>query len=132
MKSLLFPFFIFLMLLSASLIGCKSDSTTQPPPAPKTPDFTLTYLITGDTCWFYFTPNMDVKLDSFKTQYQAQSYTQVWWMIYPETRYVENTQYRFFGWSGSMPRPADWKFTFWGRKYSDNSAYTITKDFTVP
>lgn len=124
--------FMVLLLLSSFYIGCKEDTNPIQPPPGSSLDFTITYTISGDTCWFYFSPNEDVRLDSFKTEYLAQNFSKVYRSPDPELRLVKGTVYLFFGWVGNMPRPAGWKFTFWGRKYADNSNYTVTKNFTVP
>jgi hypothetical protein len=131
MKTFTFSCFV-LLLLTLLYSGCKDDSTSPTQITTPGVDFSISYTISGDTCWFYFTPNEDVRLDSIKAEYQAQSYSEVYPWPWPEERYVKGSTYLFFVWWFSMPRPANWKFTFWGRKYSDNSNYTVTKSFTVP
>ncbi len=124
---------IFLLfLLSFFCFGCKEDNT---PPTGNTVvqsgvDFTITYQIVSDTCKLYFTPNLDNHIDTLRAEYPAMNYNQLY-VGNPTATFNANVAY-YFEWWYQMPRPAIWKFTFIGRKVSDNSRYQTVKDFTVP
>lgn len=131
MKTLKNAIFL-LILLSFFYFGCKDDNTlpTGNTVVPVGVDFTITYQFLNDTCLFFFTPSLDNHIDTLRAQYPAMNYN----MLYtgsPTTTFNANVAY-FFEWWYQMPRPAVWKFTFIGRKVSDNSRYQTVKDFTVP
>jgi hypothetical protein len=123
---------ILLFLLSFLYFGCSKDDSTPTgnTVVPISVDFTITYQITQDTCKFYFTPSLDNHIDTLRAEYPAMNYN----MLYtgsPTFTFNANVAY-YFEWWYQMPRPATWKFTFIGRKVSDNSRYQTVKDFTVP
>ena len=121
---------IVLFLFSAFYVGCKDDNTTSPKIETGV-DFTITYSIIADTCYFYAAPSEDVKIDSLKSEYATANWSFVYINSDPEYRFVKGTAY-WIEWWYNLTRPATWKFTFWGRKYSNNSSYTTVKSFTVP
>jgi hypothetical protein len=123
---------ILLVLLSFLFIGCGDDKTnpTGNTVVPIAVDFTITYQINNDTCKFYFTPSLDNHIDTLRAEYPAMNYNQVY-VGNPTTTFNANVSY-YFEWWYQIPRPAIWKFTFIGRKVSDNSRYQTVKDFTVP
>jgi len=121
--------FIASLIMSFLLIGCSKDNpvsnnTNNTPSV----DFTMSYQIIGDTTWFMECPTQTVYIDKLRYQYQAYDETL---NLDPNTVYTPTQTYYIF-WISNIIHPADCKFTFTGRRVSDNSSYEVQKTVHVP
>jgi hypothetical protein len=124
--------FLGLLLISIFYIGCSKDNPTTPPTQEPTVDFTMTYQIISDTCYFYCNPTQTVRIDWLRIIYSAGGYDHTFnysgSIIYnPGTTYWISD----FIWVNIL-HPADIRFIFHGRWVSDNKDYETTKDVHIP
>jgi len=115
--------------------GCKDDGTGTNPFDPGGTGGDVTFTMTGqgnaNEYYFYFKPSVDVKITRLLASLPAQNYTDTATNNNVNYIFSKDTAYTWYNYTG-INSGQQWTFTFTGSTASNNTAYTVSSNFTVP
>lgn len=119
-----------IILIVIALAGCTKDDS-NPVSGPVSVTFRMSHIMSGDTAYFQFRTDTDVKLDTIIASLTSKQFMDVFSVNEPNRMFQKDVVYQWIGYYG-VKQGQQWNFIFKGRLVSNNSKFETPYSYIVP
>ena len=125
----LFTAALFIIIIIA-LAGCTKDDS-NPVSGPVSVTFRMSHIMSGDTAYFQFRTDTDVKLDTIIATLTSKQFMDIYTVNEPSRVFQKDVVYQWIGYYG-VKSGQQLNFIFKGKLVSNNSKFESPYSYIVP